>query len=97
MKGTLVEQQSLTCQNYLTMHLTHLNFDLLVAKEGYQVRNNARVNDHLDLLIASISQIRQSPHCVHKDLLNQSTPYITLNIKSCTICVIHTDMYNQTK
>lgn len=55
---------------------THLNFDLLVAKERHQVRNNARVYDHLDLFVASVSQIRQSPHRVHQDLPdhNNNTP-----------------------
>lgn len=39
------------------------------------MRNDARVNDHLDLLIASVSQIRQSPHRVHKDLPKHNTQH----------------------
>lgn len=47
---------------------SYLNFDLLVTEQRYQKRDNARVYDHLYLLIPSISQIRQSPHCVYQDL-----------------------------
>lgn len=43
----------------------HLNFDLLMAEERHQKRNNSRIDDHLDLFVASIRQIRQSPHCVY--------------------------------
>lgn len=47
---------------------SYLNFDLLVTEQRYQIRDDARVDDHLYLLIPSISQIRQSPHCVYQDL-----------------------------
>lgn len=47
---------------------SYLNFDLLVTEQRYQMRDNARVDDHLDLLIPSVRQIRQSPHGVYQDL-----------------------------
>lgn len=46
----------------------NLNFDLLVAEERHEERNDPRINDHLDLLIAPVRQIGQSPHCVYEDL-----------------------------
>lgn len=30
--------------------------------------DNAGVNNHLDLLVPSICQVGQSPHCVYQDL-----------------------------
>lgn len=47
---------------------SYLNFDLLVTEQRYQMWDDARVDDHLDLLVSSICQIRQSPHCVYQDL-----------------------------
>lgn len=44
---------------------THLNFDLLVAKERHKKRNDSRIDDHLDLFISAVGQIWQSPHCVY--------------------------------
>lgn len=36
---------------------THLNFDLLVAEQRHEERDDSRVDDHLDLLVAPIGQI----------------------------------------
>lgn len=47
---------------------SYLNFDLLVAEQGYKMRDDAGVDDHLDLLIPSVRQVGQSPHGVYKDL-----------------------------
>lgn len=47
---------------------TYLNFDLLVAKQRHEEGDDSGVDDHLDLLVAPVGQIRQSPHCVYKDL-----------------------------
>lgn len=46
----------------------YLNFDLLVTEQRYQMRDDARVDDHLDLLVPGVCQIGQSPHCVYQDL-----------------------------
>lgn len=50
------------------MSQTHLDFDFLVAEERNQVRDNSRVYDHLDLLIASIREIGESPDCIYQNL-----------------------------
>lgn len=47
---------------------SYLNFDLLVTEQRDQMRDDARVDDHLDLLVPSVRQIGQSPHCVYQDL-----------------------------
>lgn len=47
---------------------SYLNFDLLMTEERHKKWNNSRINDHLDLLVAPVRQIGQSPHCVYKDL-----------------------------
>lgn len=69
---TTTGDQSLTCHLTLEQRLifittakSHLNFHLLVAKKRHKKRNNSRINDHLDLLVASVCQIGQSPHCVY--------------------------------
>ena len=46
----------------------YLNFDLLVTEQRDQVRDDHRVDDHLDLLIPGVRQVGQSPHCVYQDL-----------------------------
>lgn len=46
----------------------YLNFDLLVTEQGYQVRDDTRVDDHLDLFVPSVRQVGQSPDRVHQDL-----------------------------
>lgn len=50
------------------MSQTHLDFDFLVAEERNQVRDNSRVYHHLDLLIASIREIGESPDCIYQNL-----------------------------
>lgn len=47
---------------------SHLNFDLLLTEQRYQVRDDARVDDHLYLLIPGVRQVRESPHCVDQNL-----------------------------
>lgn len=46
----------------------YLNFDLLMTQQRYQMWDDARVDDHLYLLVPSVSQIGQSPHRVDQDL-----------------------------
>lgn len=52
----------------------YLDFDLLVAKQGHQVGHDARVDDHLNLLVAGVRQVGQSPHRVHQDLQGSKVP-----------------------
>ena len=49
-------------------NVSYLNFDLLVTEQRNQMRDDTGVNDHLDLLVPSVRQIRQSPHRVYQDL-----------------------------
>lgn len=44
---------------------SHLNFHLLMAEERHKIWNNTRIYNHLDLLVAPVRQIGQSPHCVN--------------------------------
>lgn len=53
------------------MQRSHLNFDLLVTEESHKNWDDSRVNDHLDLLVAPIRQVGQSPDCVYEDLSTQ--------------------------
>lgn len=43
---------------------SHLNFHLLMAEERHKKWNDTRIYNHLDLLVAAVRQIGQSPHCV---------------------------------
>lgn len=47
---------------------SYLNFDLLVTEQGHQMWDDAGVDDHLDLLVPGIGQVRQSPDRVDQDL-----------------------------
>lgn len=47
---------------------SYLNFNFMMTEQRYQVRNDGRVDDHLDLLVPSIRQVRQSPDSIHQDL-----------------------------
>ena len=47
---------------------TNLNFDILVTKERNKEGNDARLDNHLYLIIPTIRQVWQSPHCVHQNL-----------------------------
>lgn len=51
--------------NSINKTKSHLNFDLLMAEERHKKWNDSRINDHLDLLVAPVRQIGQSPHCVY--------------------------------
>ncbi len=46
----------------------YLNFDLLVAEQWNKEGDDTWVYYHLNLLVTSICQIRQSPHCVYQNL-----------------------------
>lgn len=46
-----------------------------MAEERHEKWNDPRIYNHLDLLVASIRQIRQSPHCVYEDLKPASLCY----------------------
>lgn len=46
----------------------YLNFDFLVTEQRHQMRDDAGVDDHLDLLVAGVCQVGQSPHCVYQNL-----------------------------
>lgn len=56
----------------------YLYFDFLVAEEGHQVRDDAGVDDHLDLLVARVRQVGQGPHSVHQDLEPKQAESVTL-------------------
>ncbi len=51
--------------NSLKKTKSDLNFDLLMAEERHKKWNDSRINNHLDLLVAPVRQIGQSPHCVY--------------------------------
>jgi hypothetical protein len=67
----------------------YLDFDLLVAKQGHQVGNDARVNDHLNLLVASVRQVGQSPHRVHQDLQGSKVPKTKYSLSFINTCIIY--------
>lgn len=54
-----------------SMQRSHLNFDLLVTEESHKNWDDSGVNDHLDLFVAPICQVGQSPNCVYEDLSRQ--------------------------
>ena len=45
-----------------------LDFDFAMREQGYQFWDDTGINNHLDLIIAAISEIAQCPYGVHKDL-----------------------------
>lgn len=53
---------------YKNLHYFYLNFDLLVAEQWDKEGDDTWVYYHLNLLVTSICQIRQSPHCVYQNL-----------------------------
>ena len=70
----------------------YLNFDLLVAEQWHQVRHDARVDDHLDLLVAGIRQVGQRPHRVHQDLRRGEVKSATSGVKSmASLKGVHND------
>lgn len=39
-----------------------------MTEQSHEKRNHSRVNDHLNLLVAPVCQVGQSPHRVYQDL-----------------------------
>lgn len=81
MKIKMVVSQKTQGKNKLIFSIKtkpHLNFHLLMAEERHKKWNNSRVDDHLDLLVASVRQIRQSPHCVYEDLDNATVTQLNI-------------------
>ena len=52
--------------------VTHLNFDLLVVQQRNKEWYNSGLNNHLDLVIASVREIRQCPNRIYQDLKRTS-------------------------
>lgn len=68
---------------------THLDFDFLVAEERNQVRDNSRVYHHLDLLVASVREIGESPDCVHQNLPGESSSVTAQKCCTKTAALTH--------
>jgi len=47
---------------------THLYFDLLMIQQWHKEWYDARLNNHLYLIVAAVCEVRQCPHCVYQDL-----------------------------
>ena len=55
----------------MKVSIAYLHFHFLMAKQRHQERHDARVDDHLDLLVSAVCQVRQRPHRVHQNLLKE--------------------------
>ena len=51
----------------------HLHFDFLVTEQWYKEGDDTRVDDHLNLVVSAVRQVRQRPHGVYQDLDNNNS------------------------
>ncbi|RUS84375.1 hypothetical protein EGW08_007837, partial [Elysia chlorotica] len=54
-----------------------MNFNILMAEQRHQERDHTTVNDHLDLAVPTVSQVRQSPHSVNQNLKEETQIKLT--------------------